>query len=329
MRTRRYKVYGQVGVYHCITRTVNGERLLEDREKEVLRKMLWQVAAFSGIEILTYCIMSNHFHVLIKVPNKNTVKVSDEELIRRYTLLYPKTTQYQTMEIDTIKTILKNGGEFADSIRKELLNRMHDMSEFMKCLKQRFTIWYNKSNGRFGTLWAERFKSVLIENDKFTKLAVGAYIDLNPIRAGITSDPQSYRFSGYGEAVGGNISARQGIGEILECRNWEQVQESYRLLLYSTGSAPDSKKEGGNAAQISNSEFRSVFNESGQMTVGDTLRSHIKYFTAGKVLGHKDFVNNFIKNEKEFITNKRETVPKSIKIPCLENFKTLTQPRIH
>jgi putative transposase len=67
MRRRRMKVRGCSAVYHVMTRTVNGERLFGDREKEVLRKMIWQVADFSGVEVLTYCIMSNHFHVLVKI----------------------------------------------------------------------------------------------------------------------------------------------------------------------------------------------------------------------------------------------------------------------
>ena len=59
-----------MAVYHCMTRTVNGEHLFEDREKEMLRRMLWQVADFSGVEILTYCILNNHFHVLVRVPGR-------------------------------------------------------------------------------------------------------------------------------------------------------------------------------------------------------------------------------------------------------------------
>ena len=57
MRHRRVKVGGSLAVYHVMTRTVNGARLLDDRAKEVLRKQIWQVAAFSGVEVLTYCIM--------------------------------------------------------------------------------------------------------------------------------------------------------------------------------------------------------------------------------------------------------------------------------
>ena len=81
------KIGGAAAVYHCMTRTVNGEMLFKNREKEMLRKMLWQVADFSGVEILTYCIMSNHFHVLVRVPEPENL--SNSELMRRYKVLYP------------------------------------------------------------------------------------------------------------------------------------------------------------------------------------------------------------------------------------------------
>ncbi|MFO8027123.1 MAG: transposase, partial [Opitutales bacterium] len=88
MKVRRTKVSGADAVYHCMTRVVNGERLFGDGEKEVLRRMIHQVADFSGVEVLTYCVMSNHFHVLLRVPAGQ--EVDDAELLRRYSVLYPK-----------------------------------------------------------------------------------------------------------------------------------------------------------------------------------------------------------------------------------------------
>ncbi|MDQ8207153.1 transposase, partial [Coraliomargarita sp. SDUM461003] len=85
MKVRRKKVHGQDAVYHCMTRVVNGERLFQDREKEMLRKMIWQVADFCGVQVLTYCVMSNHFHVLLRVPDRQ--QVDDAELMRRYQVL--------------------------------------------------------------------------------------------------------------------------------------------------------------------------------------------------------------------------------------------------
>ncbi|HKK19367.1 MAG TPA: transposase, partial [Opitutales bacterium] len=212
MRTRRLKVSGSDATYHCMTRTVNGERLFKDREKEVLRKMLWQVADFCGVELLTYCVLSNHFHVLLRVPDAS--EVPDKELLRRYKVLYPKPTKYQTATIEVMEKGLKKGGEEAEAIRKKLLARMGDVSEYMKAVKQRFSVWYNRSHQRYGTLWAERFKSVLVEGQGNPLQTMAAYIDLNPVRAGLVEDPKDYRFCGYAEAVAGNKQAREGLRAI-------------------------------------------------------------------------------------------------------------------
>ena len=84
--------------------------------------------------------------------------MTDVELIRRYRVLYPKPTKYQTTPIEVMEKALKEGGDEADAIRGRLLTRMGDVSEFMKGVKQRFSVWYNRSHRRYGTLWAERFK---------------------------------------------------------------------------------------------------------------------------------------------------------------------------
>ncbi|WPJ94117.1 transposase [Coraliomargarita algicola] len=87
MRTKRITAQG-TGIYHCMSRTVNGQALFKLREMEVLRKMIHQVADFSGVEVLTYCLMNNHFHVLVRVCPE--AQVSDSELMRRYRVLYAK-----------------------------------------------------------------------------------------------------------------------------------------------------------------------------------------------------------------------------------------------
>jgi len=76
-----------------MSHTVAGTPYLDDRAKEILRKMIWQVAAFSGVDVLTYSIMGNHFHVLVRISELG--EVSDAELLRRYRILYPKPTGSQ------------------------------------------------------------------------------------------------------------------------------------------------------------------------------------------------------------------------------------------
>jgi hypothetical protein len=74
----------------------------------------------------------------------------------------------------------------------------------------RFTKWYNWRKHRDGCLWAQKFRSVLVEGGLAAR-TVAAYIDLNPVRAGIVEDPKDYRWSGYGEAVAGLRRAREGL----------------------------------------------------------------------------------------------------------------------
>jgi len=95
MRLGRIKVSPEQGpaAYHCMTRVVAGERLIDDPAKEILRRQLWLVAEFCGVEILTYAILTNHFHILVRVP-QITIP-SDTELLRRYHLLHLKPTKYQ------------------------------------------------------------------------------------------------------------------------------------------------------------------------------------------------------------------------------------------
>ncbi len=127
--------------------------LLDKQAKEVLRKQLWYMARFCGVEILTYCIMTNHFHVLVRVPDKQ--KLNDQALLTRFSELYGD----KKGRVETLEAILKKGGEEAQAERDKLLARMGDVSLFMKELKQRFSIWYNRSHKRYGTLWAERFNT--------------------------------------------------------------------------------------------------------------------------------------------------------------------------
>jgi putative transposase len=231
------------GVYHAITRTVNGERLFDDVAKEALRKQIRQIADYCGVEILTYAILSNHFHVLVCVPQK--AEIPDTELLRRYHVLYPKPTRYQTARLEVIQSQLASNGPEAVVWRRRQTALMGDLSQFMKLLKQRFSIWFNRNHRRFGTLWAERFKSDLVEANPELLGIMAAYIDLNGVRAGLAADPKDYRFCGYAEAVVGSAIARKGLAAIFgsTAQSWPEVQAGYRQRLFGTGA--ESREHGG------------------------------------------------------------------------------------
>ena len=276
-------------MYHCMTRAVNGERLFHDREKEILRKIIWQMADFSGVEVLTYCVLSNHFHVLIRVMGDQVV--SDAELMRRFRVLCPKPTKYQTESAKVMESQLCAGGVEADAIRRKLLARMSDVSEFMKAVKQRFSVWYNRSHQRYGTLWAERFKSVLVEGKGNPLQTMAAYIDLNPVRAGLVADPKDYRFCGYAEAVAGVPEAKRGMIHVWSDHGVKRVDSAlraHRMLIFGKHASGTGLSE-----MTRERALKILDHEDGHLPKTVILRCRVRYFTDGAILGSADFVRGF------------------------------------
>lgn len=86
-----------------------------------------------------------------------------------------------------------------------LQNSTGKLSEFMKQLNGQYGTCYRKRNGGRGYVFAHRFKSTLIQNDKYLKVAI-AYVILNPVRGGLVSEPSEYNWSSIHEYYGSNCS---------------------------------------------------------------------------------------------------------------------------
>ena len=298
-------------IYHCISRTVNGEMLFTDEAKEMLQKHLHQVAEFSGVEIITYAVMTNHLHVLVRVsPQQN---LSDAELLRRYKVLYPKPTKWATTQLDILESMFKENCPEAEKLRKRLMVRMGDISQFMKTLKQRFSVWFNRTHKRFGTLWAERFNSTIVEGNRhFALQMVAAYIDLNPVRAGMVEDPKDYRWCGYGEAeaIGGKIVAglRHAVAasELLDVKH---LLATYRLGLFGKGAS--SKRGDSKSAHISREELEKVMRAGGKIDSAERLLLKMRWFSRGGVIGGQQFVQKYLNIYREK-TKRRTRIPPRI-----------------
>jgi hypothetical protein len=167
---------------------------------------------------------------------------------------------------------------------------MSDVSEFMKTVKQRFTTWYNKSHQRFGPLWADRFKSVLVQGAGNPLQTMAAYIDLNPVRAGIVDDPKNYRFCGYAEAVAGLVDAKQGLVVIWAdsgAKTFDAALSAHRSLIFGKRGADPGLPE------MARDEALKVLEQGGQLAKYEMLRCRVRYFTDGAILGSAEFVRGF------------------------------------
>jgi len=315
----RIKVAGRGAVYHCISRVVGGQKLLGPLEKEKLRHLLWQQAAFCGLELITYCLLSNHFHVLVRVPAE--VSVPDTELVARAVAFYGRRSLY----VQTLQQALQEHGVLPEDLRAGLRERMGDVSAFMKELKQRFSRWYNKERNRFGTLWAERFKSVLVEDQPGVVGAVAAYVDLNAVRAGLVEDPKDYRWCGYAEAVAGHEGARRGVGSFHRSPEWREAGRRYReVLLVRSGRAGRSGK-----VAVEPEAIRRELKRAGELRLGQVLRLRVRYFTDGVVLGSRNYVNGVFAEYRDRFGPRRRTGARRLRgLEPLKDLATMRDLRI-
>ena len=301
---KRKRIIVEDGIYHLMSRCCLGSHLLEDEEKEMLIRMMHRQAAFCGVDLLAYSIMSNHFHILAQV--RHDKPKTDEELLRRFRLLHEghRISPY-SMTPDALEKALEQNDGVAQRLREALLARMGDVSVFMRELKQRFSIWYNHQNGNRGTLWMDRFKSLVVEPSLHAMATVAAYIDLNAVRSGQVDDPADYRFCSYAAAMGGKASAIEGYRLIYGGRSFTDAIAGYRLCLFGKGAKPKGEQEK-DLGVISEAKLDAVIRTGGKVEMSELLRRRVRYFSDGMAIGSRLFL-------KEIYEQHRDCFPESRK----------------
>jgi putative transposase len=283
---------------------------------------------FTGCRVLSYCVMGNHFHLLMEIPPMELAAFSDSELLKRLSALYNEAfVAGVAQELADARTAIyptETGlTEALTAIHKRFTYRMHELGEFMKGLLQRFTQWFNRTHLRTGRLWEDRFKSVIVE-DGVAARTISAYIDLNPVRAGMVKDPAIYRWSSYGEALGGGPkgngkTARSGLvraflcGETIadEAGMWKKVGVQYRRLMGMAMNGGNGKLVTLNTAELlEKGDTETVFKD---LKLASLLRGRVRYFTDGAVIGSKEFVNDAFSHARHRFGPNRKTGARTMK----------------
>ena len=301
--------------YHVMSRTCGGEVFFDDVEKEALRRVIWRMAEFSGIKVLTYCLMGNHFHLLAEVPHRQTWLQRFEGLEGEAKLLEhlaPSTAAPTWASCAMNWPICARGMAVLATARLDAIKkRFCDLSLFVKEVKERFSRWFNKRRGRRGTLWMDRFKSVLVEGKGEALRTMAAYIDLNPVRAGLVKDPKDYRWCGYAEALGGSRRAQRGLCKALgkPVDGWKcaGTAGAYRCLLHAEGrEVKDAQNEKVVSRGVTAESARAVLAEKGKLSPAELVRLRVRYFTDGVVLGSQAFVEGIFEAQRERFGPKRK-----------------------
>jgi hypothetical protein len=203
-RLARVEVFAaeEVAIVHVMNRTVRRCFLMGDdpltgknfnHRKNWMERELKRLAAYFGIDLLCYAVMSNHFHLVLRSRPDVVEQWDDTEVARRWLKLCPSRKVAAKQELEPTESEL-------NSIRNDLTKcnvirrRLSDISWWMRLLSQRIAQRANREDGEVGKFWQARYRAVRLL-DEAAVLACAAYVDLNPVRAAMAETIEESDFT--------------------------------------------------------------------------------------------------------------------------------------
>ena len=203
-RMTRADVYcpQEVATVHVMNRTVRRCFLMGDdpvtgknydHRKEWMETELENLARNFAIDLVSFAILSNHFHLVLR-SRPDVVKTwNDEEVARRWLMLCPKRRDSNNQPAEPtqkeLDTIIKDPAKL-----QQIRLRLSDISWWMRLLCQKIGRRANLEDGETGKFWQARFRAVRLL-DESAILACTAYVDLNVIRAGLAETIETSVFT--------------------------------------------------------------------------------------------------------------------------------------
>ncbi len=294
--------------FHVISRVVDRRLIFEDQEKSFFLSMIRNHEKFAGVEVLCHCLMGNHFHLIIRIPDKPG-HIPEEEIWQRMSAIYSESDIRKfrrRIELYQASGNTRLIEDFYDSMR----NRMYDISSFMKDIKMKFSKWYNRRHERKGTLWEERFKSILLQDDGAALRMVAAYVEMNPVRAGVVDSPEQYEWCSFADAVSGSHEAIYGIAHILGRRQEgisdpEKLLKDYRSLFAGRievyhGHVSTRENEGKIPDRVAEKT-----NKGSRLSPYPGFHVKVRELTEGGIIGSKKYVERFFSHSqhRQYVAN--------------------------
>ena len=248
--------------YHVTSRIVNRERWLSDPAfKDEIERWMYDLADFSGVELLAWAIMDNHFHIYLHVPDvpeeyllppsagdrpladapsvgdRPRFTLPDDEVVRRLAFLYD---ERRARAVAANWSDLRAHGldHLVDARKAAFCRRMYDVSEYVKTLKERISAHVRRTTGHVGTVFEGRFFAALVEGGFRAGELVTLYIDSNPLKAGLTRHVADYRWTSFAVASGRGPRAERArrAYERIYGQSWAEVRKF--VLAASTARLP-------------------------------------------------------------------------------------------
>ncbi|MEE4217419.1 MAG: hypothetical protein V2I48_07415 [Xanthomonadales bacterium] len=193
--------------YHCIARCVRRAFLcgkdpltgcdFEHRRQWLVDRMK-RLADVFAIDLCAYAVMSNHYHLVLRIDQQQAADWYNREVVERWLRLFsgPDLAR-RWLEFDSLSDTEYHRLE---TLIKTWRQRLFDLSWFMRCLNEPIARMANQEDHCTGRFWEGRFKSQALLDER-ALLACMAYVDLNPVRAGMATTPESSEYTSIRERV--------------------------------------------------------------------------------------------------------------------------------
>ncbi|QUJ69680.1 transposase (plasmid) [Photobacterium sp. GJ3] len=187
--------------YHCVSRCVRRSFLCGydeltqtsyEHRRGWVEKRLKRIASVFCIDVCAYAIMSNHYHLVLHINTKRVHQLSEYEVIQRWLTLHQAPVLIQRYLKGEISS--KSEQKACLAIIRTWRERLCSISWFMRLLNQFIASEANREDDCTGHFWEGRFKSQALLDDKALAAAM-AYVDLNPVRAGVAETPETSDFT--------------------------------------------------------------------------------------------------------------------------------------
>ncbi|MCC5842520.1 MAG: hypothetical protein JJT96_20555 [Opitutales bacterium] len=206
---------GDAGVFHCINRCVRRAFLCGwddyagksfEHRREWVRGRVKELCGIFALDVCAYAVMSNHVHLVVRTRPEVVAGWSDEEVARRWLRFCPGRRDQVAASVDEARL----AALLADVERlKTCRERLGNLSWFMRGLSEQIARRANQEDSCAGRFWEGRFKCQRLA-DAGAVAACMAYVDLNPVRAGLEETPEASEYCG----VGDRLRARRGRAEL-------------------------------------------------------------------------------------------------------------------
>ena len=210
--------------YHVVSRCVRRAFLCGDdvhsgqnfdHRRQWMVDWILRLSAIFSIDVAAYAVMSNHYHIVLRVDAKRAKSWSVEEVLQRWTQLFAGPLLVQRYLSPARESMgeaeIRRVEQFAEEYRERLMN----VSWFMRILNENIARQANKEDQVKGHFWESRFKSQALL-DETALLSAMAYVDLNPIRAGIAFTPEASDFTSIQARIEGLAVVEEAIQQAEE-----------------------------------------------------------------------------------------------------------------